>query len=57
MAKINKFKNIYFVVIFMYILKNSKWNWWAKDVQIHDVRLYTSAISNAQIAELYAMTP
>ena len=33
------------------------YNWWAKDVQIDDVRVYTSAISNAQIAELYAMAP
>ena len=33
------------------------WSWWADDIQIDDVRVYTSAISNAQIAELYAMAP
>jgi|TARA_B100001971_G_scaffold215044_1_gene256728 hypothetical protein len=33
------------------------YNWWAKDVQIDDVRLYTSSLSNAQIAELYALAP
>ena len=39
------------------VWKNSEWNWWAKDVQIDDVRLYTSSLSNAQIAELYALAP
>ena len=33
------------------------YNLWAKDVQIDDVRLYTSSLSNAQIAELYALAP
>ena len=33
------------------------YNWWAKDVQIDDVRIYSSALSVAQIAELYALAP
>ena len=33
------------------------YNWWAKDVQIDDVRIYGSALSTAQIAELYALAP
>ena len=40
-----------------YYESSSVYNRWAKDVQIDDVRLYTSSLSNAQIAELYALAP
>ena len=33
---------------------NNKWNWWSKDIQTDDYRIYNRALTVSEIAELYA---